>query len=60
MWRFAVLTAAASAVISCSPDAEVTGSTNKCFTDLKLSINAWQYVSNAIEGLRPLARRHVH
>jgi hypothetical protein len=25
----------------------------------KLSISAWQYASNAIEGSRPLARRHV-
>jgi hypothetical protein len=36
---FAVLMAAASVVISCSPDAEVTRSTNKCTTDLYPSYN---------------------
>jgi hypothetical protein len=39
MWRFAVLMAAASVVISCSPDAEVTGSINKCATDMFPSYN---------------------
>jgi hypothetical protein len=35
MGRFAVLVATALAVISCSPDAEVTGSVhNKCATEL--------------------------
>jgi hypothetical protein len=39
MWRFAVLIAMASVVVSCSPDAEVTGSTNKCATDIYPSYN---------------------
>jgi hypothetical protein len=39
MWRFAVLMAAVSFVVSCSPDVEVTGSTNKCATDMYSSYN---------------------
>src|SRR6202034_4953831 len=39
VWRFAVLVAMAFVVVSCSPDAEVTGSTNKCATDLYPSYN---------------------
>lgn len=39
MWRFAVLMVMASVVSSCSPDAEVTGSTNKCATDIYPSYN---------------------
>jgi hypothetical protein len=40
MRRFAVLVSVTFAVASCSPDAEVTGSTNKCATDLYPSFNA--------------------
>jgi hypothetical protein len=39
MRRFAVLAAIPLAVASCSPDAEVTGSTSKCATDLYPSYN---------------------
>jgi hypothetical protein len=39
MWRFAVLIATASVVVSCSPDAEVAGSANKCATDIYPSYN---------------------
>jgi hypothetical protein len=66
MWRFAVLIATASVVVSCSPDAEVAGSANKCATDIYPSYNPKvldQCVAvciSAIAGLRPLARRHVH
>jgi hypothetical protein len=41
MGRFAVLIATALAMISCSPDAEVTGSVhNKCATELYPSYDA--------------------
>jgi hypothetical protein len=41
MGRFAVLIATALAMISCSPDAEVTGSVhNKCATELFASYDA--------------------
>ena len=39
MRRFAVLVSVTFAVASCSPDAEVTGSTSKCATDLYPSYN---------------------
>jgi hypothetical protein len=39
MWRFAVLMAAACVVLSCSPDAEVTGSINKCAADMFSAYN---------------------
>jgi hypothetical protein len=39
MWRLATLAAAASVAISCSPNAKVTGSTNKCANDLYPSYN---------------------
>jgi hypothetical protein len=39
MWRLAALMAAASVVISCSPDTEVPGSKNKCASDLYPSYN---------------------
>jgi hypothetical protein len=39
MRRFAVLMAMALTMISCSPDVEVAGSTNKCATDLYSSYN---------------------
>ena len=39
MRRFAVLVSVTFALASCSPDAEVTGSTNKCATDLYPSYN---------------------
>ena len=39
VWRFAVLIAMAFVVVSCSPDADVTGSTNKCATDIYPSYN---------------------
>ena len=39
MWRFAVLIAITSVVVSCSPDGEVTGSANKCATDTYPSYN---------------------
>ena len=38
MWRFAVLTVT-SVLVSCSPEAEVTGSTNICATDIYPSYN---------------------
>jgi hypothetical protein len=34
MWRFAVLIGMTFVVVSCSPDAEVTGSTHKCATGI--------------------------
>jgi hypothetical protein len=39
MKRFAVLMAMAFVTVSCSPAAEVSGSTNKCATDLYPSYN---------------------
>jgi hypothetical protein len=39
MWRFAVLIVTASIVVACSPDGDVTGSTNKCATDVYPSYN---------------------
>jgi hypothetical protein len=39
MWRFAVLIATASVVVSCFPEEEVTGSANKCATDIYPSYN---------------------
>jgi hypothetical protein len=39
MRRFAALVSVTLAVASCSPDAEVTGSANKCPTDLYPSFN---------------------
>lgn len=39
MRRFAVLIAMALMVATCSPEGEVTGSTNKCATDLYPSYN---------------------
>jgi len=39
MVRFAVILISAFAVVSCSPDGDVTGSTNKCATDLYPSYN---------------------
>jgi hypothetical protein len=39
MGRIAILTATAFLIASCSPDAEVSGSTNKCATDLYQSYN---------------------
>jgi len=50
---------------ACSPDAEVTGSTNKCATDLYPStiqnclISAWMSASSVIMGTRPLARHRA-
>jgi hypothetical protein len=40
MRRFAVLAVISLVVASCSPDAEVTGSTSKCATDLDPSYNS--------------------
>jgi hypothetical protein len=39
MVRFAVILIAAFVVVSCTPDGDVTGSTNKCATDLYPSYN---------------------
>jgi hypothetical protein len=40
MQRFAVTVSMAFVVVSCSPDGEVTGSTNKCATDIYPSYNS--------------------
>jgi hypothetical protein len=65
MQRFAVMVSMAFVVVSCSPDGEVTGSTNKCATDIyphtipRSLISAWLSASGATTGSRRLARRHA-
>jgi hypothetical protein len=65
MQRFAALVAAGLFVVSCSPEGEVTGSTNKCATTLHSSFNpkvldqCVDVCINVTTVSSPLAPRHA-